>query len=327
MNIDELSPDQQPVVIIGAARSGTNMLREVLTKIHGIGTWPCDEINYIWRYGNARYPTDELLPRHATARVKHFIRKKFKQMAQGLNCHILVEKTCANSLRVPFVNEIFPHARFIFLIRDGRDVVASALRRWKSPLNVSYILQKARYVPCSDIPFYAGRYLNHRLQKIFSASNSLPTWGPRYEGIDPHRKGMSLAEVAGMQWKCSVSKSDAALKKIPQDRVLKIHYEEFVQNPSHVFPEIFRFVTDSRQNLSAHVKAEKVLSEVHPSSANGWLQTLQKSDLKKIMPIIEDELRRFNYPIPTDSAMQDCDNCSEPDLLQLGDNGSLKDVA
>ena len=125
MNMDELSPDQQPIVIIGAARSGTNMLRDVLTNIHGIGTWPCDEINYVWRDGNARYPTDELLPRHATARVKHFIRKKFKQMAQGLNCRILIEKTCANSLRVPFVNEIFPHARFIFLIRDGRDVVAS----------------------------------------------------------------------------------------------------------------------------------------------------------------------------------------------------------
>ena len=43
----------QPVVIIGAARSGTNMLRDVLVKLPGVGTWPCDEINYIWRHGNA----------------------------------------------------------------------------------------------------------------------------------------------------------------------------------------------------------------------------------------------------------------------------------
>ncbi|MDN5869901.1 MAG: sulfotransferase [Nitrococcus sp.] len=35
----------QPVVIIGAPRSGTNMLRYVLTPIPGVRTWRCAEIN------------------------------------------------------------------------------------------------------------------------------------------------------------------------------------------------------------------------------------------------------------------------------------------
>ena len=43
-------------MIIGAARSGTNMLRDVLTSLDGVDTWPCDEINYIWRHGNIRWP-------------------------------------------------------------------------------------------------------------------------------------------------------------------------------------------------------------------------------------------------------------------------------
>ena len=44
------------VVIIGAPRSGTNMLRDVLTSLPGFATWPCDEINLIWRHGNRDLP-------------------------------------------------------------------------------------------------------------------------------------------------------------------------------------------------------------------------------------------------------------------------------
>ncbi|MDN5869897.1 MAG: sulfotransferase [Nitrococcus sp.] len=35
----------QPVVIIGAPSSGTNMLRDVLTPIPDVPTWPCENIN------------------------------------------------------------------------------------------------------------------------------------------------------------------------------------------------------------------------------------------------------------------------------------------
>jgi len=34
------------IIIVGAPRSGTNMLRDVLTSFDGVCTWPCDEINY-----------------------------------------------------------------------------------------------------------------------------------------------------------------------------------------------------------------------------------------------------------------------------------------
>ena len=325
MSVNEFSPAQKPTVIIGAARSGTNMLRDVLTQVHGIGTWPCDEINYLWRYGNAKYITDELLPKHATARVKNFIHKKFEQMAQEQDCRILIEKTCANSLRVPFVAEIFPNARFIFLIRDGRDVVASALKRWKSSLNLSYILKKARYIPYSDVPYYAGRYLGHRWRKIFSTSKSLPTWGPRYQGIDQHRKDLSLAEVASLQWKYSVSKSAEALEQIPQDRVLRIYYEEFVRNPSAILPAILNFITDGRNDRFKCPEA--VFSQVHASSANVWAQTLCETELKKIMPIIEDELRHLGYPITSSSMKRGYDNYPTQPYGHLANFDSLKKTA
>ena len=39
-----------PVFIIGCPRSGTNILRDVLASHPSISTWPCDELNQLWRY-------------------------------------------------------------------------------------------------------------------------------------------------------------------------------------------------------------------------------------------------------------------------------------
>ena len=72
----------QPLIIIGAPRSGTNMLRDLLTELPGVGTWPCDEINYIWRHGNVQYPSDEFIPHMATPRIRKYIRKQFDRSAK-----------------------------------------------------------------------------------------------------------------------------------------------------------------------------------------------------------------------------------------------------
>ncbi|HUT60609.1 MAG TPA: sulfotransferase, partial [Phycisphaerae bacterium] len=119
-----------PIIIIGAGRSGTNMLRDMLTAFPGVGTWPCDEINYIWRHGNARYATDEFPPELARPRVRAYIRRAFDRLAARRGLSHVVEKTCANSLRVQFVRAVVPEARFIHIVRDGRDVAVSAVQRW-----------------------------------------------------------------------------------------------------------------------------------------------------------------------------------------------------
>ena len=95
-----------PVVILGAARSGTNMLRDSLCSLPGFGTWPCDEINYIWRYGNKRFANDELTPGHAREPVTSYIRSAFNRIAKQHQPNYVVEKTCANTLRVPFVHTV-----------------------------------------------------------------------------------------------------------------------------------------------------------------------------------------------------------------------------
>ena len=120
------------VIIIGAPRSGTNILRDCLISIDGIASWPCDEINYIWRHGNINFPSDALPAERATQKVKEYIRKQFGKIQKQTGGNVIIEKTCANSLRVPFVRAVFPDAKFIFISRNGLDAIGSAKIRWSA---------------------------------------------------------------------------------------------------------------------------------------------------------------------------------------------------
>ncbi|MCO6439705.1 MAG: hypothetical protein J5I81_01195 [Nitrococcus mobilis] len=91
--------EREAVIIIGGPRSGTNMLRDVLTQIPGVASWPCDEINYIWRHGNVRYSSDEFMPAMATPAIRCYICRQFAWVGRRYDAQTVVEKTCANSLR------------------------------------------------------------------------------------------------------------------------------------------------------------------------------------------------------------------------------------
>jgi len=159
------------VVIIGAPRSGTNMLRNMLVKIKGVETWPCDEINYIWKHGNKSYESDEFTPEMATPKIIKFINNEFDKFAHSSNADIVVEKTCASSMRVGFVDKVLPDTKYVFIVRDGYDTVASAKIRWKAKLDIPYLIKKVRFVPLIDLPYYAIRYLSSHIYRIFSNYN------------------------------------------------------------------------------------------------------------------------------------------------------------
>lgn len=220
-----------PIIVIGAPRSGTNMLRDVLTSLPGCGTWPCDEINFIWRHGNARFPTDELQPLHARPEVIRFVRRQFQKLKKAPAFEVPVEKTCANSLRVGFVDRIFPDARYVFIVRNGLDAVASAVKRWSAPLDLAYTMRKARYVPASDVPLYAVQQLFSRVHRTVSGKKRLATWGPRFEGLTNALESLTIEEVCALQWRRCVESSSSELKAIDQGRVFRVGYEDFTSSP------------------------------------------------------------------------------------------------
>ena len=67
----------KPVIILGAPRSGTNMLRDILCQHPNLITWDCDEINPIWKYSNYS-KSDELKPIDCNDKIQKYIYKIFK---------------------------------------------------------------------------------------------------------------------------------------------------------------------------------------------------------------------------------------------------------
>lgn len=281
----------QPIIIIGAARSGTNMLRDVITQLPGFGTWPCDEINYIWRHGNPREVTDEFSPELATEKIQSFIRTAFAKLAKKQALAYVVEKTCANSLRVAFVNQVLPNAKFIFIVRDGRDVVASAQKRWVASLDIPYILRKARFVPPQDIPYYASQYLWNRVYHLLSREHRLAFWGPRFEGMEKVLEQYSLPEVCALQWRRCVKIAEHDLSQIESTRLHQLRYEDFVANP---IQELSRISTFLKVDISVQY-SEKLIQGISTDSVARWKKELNPNTLKLIQPLIQDTLKYYGY--------------------------------
>jgi len=283
--------EYQSVIIIGAPRSGTNMLRNVLVGLPRVDTWPCDEINYIWRHRNVRASSDAFPASYATPGVKAFIQRKFEQIASRQQCEWVVEKTCANSLRVAFVNEVCPDAKFVFIVRDGMDVVASAMRRWTADLEIRYLLDKARWVPPTDLTYYGLRYLSNRISRLFNKANQLRYWGPRLDGMDELLERHDLEEICALQWQACVTASLRDLEALPAQRVVKVRYEDLVSSPSS---ELAR-ICDALSLPSTQTQRQEALKDVSAQSIGKGRAALGKERLDKLRPLIGETLSELGY--------------------------------
>jgi len=123
-----------PIFVIGSARSGTTMLRLMLDSHPGISSG--EETHFLqqlepvvgkqWRllerYGFPReYWLDRLRHLYGDFQAEYAVRRGRVRWA---------DKDPANTLILPFVEELFPDAQYIHLLRDGHDVVASHRDRW-----------------------------------------------------------------------------------------------------------------------------------------------------------------------------------------------------
>lgn len=281
----------QPVIIIGAPRSGTNMLRNMLVDLPGIETWPCDEINYIWRHGNVRYPSDEFTPEMATHRVGRYIRNQFDRFASSGTPDIVLEKTCANSMRVGFVDHAIPDAKYIFIVRHGLDAVHSALMRMKASLDLNYVLKKAKYTPPTDLPYYAARYLSHHLHRVSTKEKALPVWGPVMDRAQELMKNHSTTEMCALQWKRCVDNSDRDFANLSDDRVIRVKYEDLVSQPVTEFEKIANFLgKDASDSYKEYLRLN-----VRTCSVGKGRKALGQEVVDEIRPLIADTLVRYGY--------------------------------
>lgn len=284
-------------IIVGAPRSGTNMLRDVLTSLDGFASWPCDEINLLWKHGNLDVPHDELTRSHARPDVVAFLRGEFQKLGRRYGAHTVVEKTCATSLRVGFAAEVFPEAKFIFIRRDGVDAAPSAMKRWNAPFDPVYTLRKVRWVPVVDLPRHLFAFgVKKARQKMFgdsgceSADVDVSTWwGPRpadFEQIQRHRP---LDEIALIQWQRCVDSSMRDLDKLPSDRVLEVIYEDFVLDPVSGLRSILEFLGRA-ESMDA-----QAVENVTAKSVGKGREGLGPEAVRRLDSLSHETLRKLGY--------------------------------
>jgi Sulfotransferase family len=105
----------------------------------------------------------------------------------------IVSKRIANNLRIPLLAEVFPDARFVVLVRDGRAVAAS--------------LSKVDWWEDSYVWWYGG---------------TPRRW--RAEGRDPW-------EICARNWVEELASISEGLRSVPTDQVLRLRYEDLVIDP------------------------------------------------------------------------------------------------
>jgi hypothetical protein len=126
--------EPRPIFVIGSPRSGTTLLRLILDSHPRIS---CGEETHFLRDLEAIVGRNwELVATYGLSRewwIEHIgaLYADFQaQVLERSGAARWAEKDPTYTLHLPFIEELFPDALFVHLLRDGHDVVASFKDRW-----------------------------------------------------------------------------------------------------------------------------------------------------------------------------------------------------
>lgn len=260
------------VIILGAARSGTTLLANLLKKDERV----CyiGEPKYIWKYKNFSAGHDRLTKNHITPEIRNYITHAFQAYLADNGGEILLEKTPSNTLRFEFVYNLFPKAKFIHIIRNGIPVAKSAKKRWsgeytrtekmykshlkeigtatKNRARKRWFDKKARFADLIlDLNYTIPLYLNN------AGLLNHSIWGPVYPGMRRDYKQLELIEVCALQWKHCVE-SVLNFKNSPdfEGNYFEIRYEDIVTGNTENVSKMFEFAgIDFTQDTKDDIKS------------------------------------------------------------------------
>lgn len=213
------------IIVIGAARSGTKIVRDSIAAAADAGAVPYD-VGFVWRYGNESSPHDVLLRRGIKPKTRRLVRSYVAKYARN---GVVVEKTVGNTLRVPFVANIIPEASFVYVERDGVDVAVSTEREWLAENDLRYLVRKLRHFPARLLPSYGVKFARAQTVGRDKELGHVGSWGPRYPGIDNDLRRHELLRICARQWRTSVTAARRDLAEVPG--VVRILYRDLVADP------------------------------------------------------------------------------------------------
>jgi|GEM_PF-2397244 len=167
-----------------------------------------------------------------------------------------VWKTPRNAFRLPFLHALFPEGHIVHLLRDGRAVAASILKRRR-----------------------AGKGLQ-------------AWWGARPPGWRSMQSASPI-EQAAWTWHQSVAQVRADAPILPEDQFLELRYEDLLQTPGAVMRRFFSAVgLDPNSFFTAENRRQ--LDKVRPPQ-NTWRTRLRDDQIAALGEIIGPALTKYGY--------------------------------
>lgn len=284
---------------VGAARSGTNFLGEVLSQHPKLAYWRRPK--YIWRYGNAWKPDDCLTPADARPRVARYIHRQFGDFLRDSGKERLLVCTQANSLSVDFVHAVFPRGKIVHIIRNGREVAASQKEEWQThnalftskgsrPPYYQLVYNRVREVPVLDLPAYFAEFLGTTWTMV-SGSKYRYSMGPKIKNWRRLKEEMDRLAFTALSWRECVTAARKVGRQLPADQYYEIKFEDLVSRPEQAIPPLLEFL-----DLPPSPEIDDFFARRVDRSVSGkWLSRLTPEEREIIDPYVAELCRELGY--------------------------------
>ncbi len=257
---------QRPVFLVGAPRSGTTFLGSCLAAL--------PEISYhfepVATKAAARYVFEE---RWDATRAERFYRRVFGWL---MRAHldgdlIFAEKTPRNTFLIPFLYRCFPDARFIHIIRDGRDAALSLAKR-------PWLQADRRDSPRREPGGYPhGPYARFWVE---------PTRIREFETTrDMHRCIWS--------WRRHTEAGLAGASQLPTGQYHELRYESLVAQPADEAHRLMGFLDIA--DAASRTTFDGAVATVSADSVGRWRRELSPDELQDIQKEAGSLLQRLDY--------------------------------
>lgn len=207
-------------------------------------------------------PQRDLVAGDVTPWLEKRTRRFFADRAQAQGRPVFLHKFTGWP-RAGFLGRIFPEAKFVHVVRDGRAVANSFLQ----------------------MPWWRG----------YEGPEAWG-WGPLSAAYEKEwvASDRSFAMLAGIEWKILIDAFEAAKAEVPADRWLELRYEDFVAAPRDVTGEILSFL-----NLDWNPGFEEGFARYtfEAGRTDAFRRDLGINDVAALDLSLAGHLARFGYPV------------------------------
>lgn len=284
----------RPLIIVSAGRSGSSVFHEILSyhptvcwlpqgcenhpegldryravfraiDVPGLGRVLRRRFEPVEGYGfwDHHYPgfsrsCRDLRADDLTPRVKKSLQRALGELITDRRHRLLLKVT--GWPRVGFLRELFPEAKFVHVVRDGRSVAASLLqvpwwKGWEGPENW-------RFGPLSR--------------------EERETW---------EQSGRSFVALAGIEWNRIMDAMAHWRSRVPSDTWHTVRYEDFCQHPG----DSFRAAVE-HGDLTADASFLRSVESYGLESRNPkWKKALSVRQQRVLENVVSDRLREHGY--------------------------------